>query len=59
MSAEQRAVKKRISGETPELEMMVSRVHCDIWYVKNQSFWLDIQILVRTAFELLRNRNVY
>lgn len=46
-------------GETPELEMMVSRVHCDIWYVKNQSFWLDIQILVRTAFELLRNRNVY
>ncbi len=46
-------------GETPELEMMVSRVHCDLWYVRNRSFLLDLRILFRTVGELFRNRNVY
>jgi len=46
-------------GETPELDLMVSRVQHDLWYVRNRSFWLDLRILFRTVGELFRNRNVY
>ena len=41
-------------GETAQLELMERRVDCDLWYIKNWSFWLDLRILVLTCFELLR-----
>ena len=46
-------------GETSRLELMERRVDCDLWYIKNWSFWLDLRILVLTCFELVRGRNAY
>jgi undecaprenyl-phosphate galactose phosphotransferase/putative colanic acid biosynthesis UDP-glucose lipid carrier transferase len=46
-------------GETPRLELMERRVDCDLWYIKNWSFWLDLRIIVLTCFEVLRGRNAY
>jgi undecaprenyl-phosphate galactose phosphotransferase/putative colanic acid biosynthesis UDP-glucose lipid carrier transferase len=46
-------------GETAHLELMEQRVDCDLWYIKNWSFWLDLRILVLTGFELLRRRRAY
>jgi undecaprenyl-phosphate galactose phosphotransferase/putative colanic acid biosynthesis UDP-glucose lipid carrier transferase len=46
-------------GETAALELMELRVECDLWYIKNWSFWLDLKILVLTAFEVFRRRNAY
>ena len=46
-------------GETARLELMEQRVDCDLWYIKNWSFWLDLRILIHTVFELFRRRNAY
>jgi undecaprenyl-phosphate galactose phosphotransferase/putative colanic acid biosynthesis UDP-glucose lipid carrier transferase len=46
-------------GETANLELMEHRVNCDLWYIKNWSFWLDLRILILTGFELMRRRNAY
>ena len=46
-------------GETSRLELMERRVDCDLWYIKNWSFWLDLRILVLTWVEVLRRRNAY
>ena len=46
-------------GETAQIELMERRVECDLWYIKNWSFWLDLRILVRTCFELARGGNAY
>ena len=46
-------------GETFRLELMERRVDCDLWYIKNWSFWLDLRILVLTSFELVRSRHAY
>lgn len=46
-------------GETPNVELMAKRIELDLWYISNWSFWLDLQILLRTALCLVRIRNVY
>lgn len=46
-------------GETATVDDMRDRLKHDIWYIDHWSFWLDVQILVRTPFELLRARNAY
>jgi lipopolysaccharide/colanic/teichoic acid biosynthesis glycosyltransferase len=46
-------------GGTPTLDLMQRRVDLDIWYANHASLALNLLILVRTPFELLRNRNVY
>jgi undecaprenyl-phosphate galactose phosphotransferase/putative colanic acid biosynthesis UDP-glucose lipid carrier transferase len=46
-------------GETARLEQMKKRVDLDLWYVSNWGILLDLQILVRTGFELMRRRNAY
>ena len=33
------------------------RIKCDLWYIKNWSFWLDITILFMTFFK--GNKNAY
>jgi exopolysaccharide biosynthesis polyprenyl glycosylphosphotransferase len=48
-----------LRGETPTLDSMRERVNFDLWYVRNVSLVLDIEILLRTPFELLRRRNAY
>ena len=46
-------------GETPTLQSMCDRVAHDLWYVRNFSIALDIQILARTVREVLRPRNAH
>jgi undecaprenyl-phosphate galactose phosphotransferase/putative colanic acid biosynthesis UDP-glucose lipid carrier transferase len=46
-------------GATPSVEDIAERVKLDLWYVNNWSLWLDIQILIKTAFEVARKRNAY
>jgi Undecaprenyl-phosphate glucose phosphotransferase len=46
-------------GATPSLEHISQRIRLDLWYINNWSFWLDIRILAKTFFEVLRKRNAY
>ena len=46
-------------GATPSIEHISERVTLDLWYINNWSLWLDIQILIKTFFEVLRKRNAY
>lgn len=46
-------------GATPTIEHIAARVKLDLWYINNWSLWLDIQIVIRTFFEVLRKRNAY
>jgi Undecaprenyl-phosphate glucose phosphotransferase len=46
-------------GETPTVQHIARRVELDLWYINNWSFWLDLLILLKTAFEVLRKRNAY
>jgi len=46
-------------GETPTVNSMKERVDHDIWYVDNWSLLLDVQIILRTAVEVVRGRNAY
>jgi putative colanic acid biosynthesis UDP-glucose lipid carrier transferase len=42
-------------GETDTLEKMKKRVEYDMQYINNWSFWLDIEILIKTIPALLRD----
>ncbi|MEI9995832.1 MAG: sugar transferase [Rhizomicrobium sp.] len=46
-------------GETPTVGTMRARVDFDIWYAKNAGLGLDLLILARTPFEVLRARNAH
>lgn len=46
-------------GAMPTIEKISERVKLDLWYINNWSLWLDIQILIKTFFEVLRRRNAY
>jgi Undecaprenyl-phosphate glucose phosphotransferase len=46
-------------GPTPSIEHISERVRLDLWYINNWSLWLDMQILLKTVFEILRKRNAY
>jgi Undecaprenyl-phosphate glucose phosphotransferase len=46
-------------GGTPSIEQISERVKLDLWYINNWSLWLDVQILIKTFFEVLRKRNAY
>jgi undecaprenyl-phosphate galactose phosphotransferase/putative colanic acid biosynthesis UDP-glucose lipid carrier transferase len=48
-----------LRGETATLDLMYRRIEYDLWYAANASVFLDIEILARTAIEVLRDRNVY
>ena len=41
-------------GETRRVEDMERRVRKDIWYVEHWSFWLDIQIIFKTALDVIK-----
>jgi exopolysaccharide biosynthesis polyprenyl glycosylphosphotransferase len=45
-----------LRGETRSLEQMANRVKLDLWYINNSSPGLDLNILLRTCFEVLRDR---
>jgi lipopolysaccharide/colanic/teichoic acid biosynthesis glycosyltransferase len=48
-----------LRGETPTLDAMRQRVLLDVWYARNADLALDLEILLRTPFEVLRQRNAH
>jgi Undecaprenyl-phosphate glucose phosphotransferase len=48
-----------VRGAMPTIEHTAKRVKLDLWYINNWSLWLDLLILVKTIFEVLRRRNAY
>lgn len=46
-------------GATPTIDLVSRRVTLDLRDIDNWSLWLDIQILIRTFFKVLRKRNAY
>lgn len=47
-------------GETRELADMQHRVECDIWYLENWTFFLDIYILYKTFINMIKGeKNAY
>ncbi|HUB64832.1 MAG TPA: exopolysaccharide biosynthesis polyprenyl glycosylphosphotransferase [Methylocella sp.] len=45
-----------LRGETRHLEQMAERIALDLWYINHWSLTLDIYILLRTCFEVVRNK---
>lgn len=45
-----------LRGETGQLNQMIDRIKLDLWYINHWSFIFDINILMRTCFEVFRNR---
>lgn len=41
-------------GPTTELWLMEKRVECDVWYIENWSFLLDLKIVVRTVLNAIQ-----
>jgi Undecaprenyl-phosphate glucose phosphotransferase len=48
-----------LRGATPSVEQIAKRVEMDLWYINNWSLWLDVQILIKTVFEVMRKRNAF
>ena len=46
-------------GETDSQEKIQQRVEHDLYYIENWSMLLDLYILLRTPFALLRTENAY
>lgn len=46
-------------GETSTVEKMEARVKFDLFYIRNWSFWFDMQIILRTPACILLRRNAY
>jgi putative colanic acid biosynthesis UDP-glucose lipid carrier transferase len=47
-------------GETKELSAMSKRVNADIYYLQNQTFWLDVKIVLLTVRQALtKNEHVF
>ncbi|MGN1376384.1 MAG: undecaprenyl-phosphate glucose phosphotransferase [Prevotella sp.] len=40
-------------GETKTVDDMKRRIERDIWYIEHWSFWLDIQIIGKTALDMI------
>jgi Undecaprenyl-phosphate glucose phosphotransferase len=50
---------KGLRGETDTLDKMAARVKADLHYIENWSVWLDVRILVVTAFKGFVHKNAY
>ncbi len=46
-------------GETQELHKMKARIEFDLDYLQNWSIWLDLWIIMRTVWVVLRRDNAY
>ena len=45
-------------GETKTTEQMEGRVRCDVWYLENWSFLLDLKILIITIVNMFRGEKI-
>jgi lipopolysaccharide/colanic/teichoic acid biosynthesis glycosyltransferase len=46
-------------GETATTDLMAKRVEQDLWYIENWSLTLDIKIIFRTIYSVMKIRDVY
>lgn len=46
-------------GETEVLEKMKARIEHDLYYLKHWSIWLDLWIIIKTVWIVLRKENAY
>jgi Undecaprenyl-phosphate glucose phosphotransferase len=46
-------------GETTTTDLMAKRVERDLWYIENWSLALDIKIIFRTIYSVMKIRDVY
>ena len=48
-----------LRGETDTLDKMKARIEYDLEYLRNWSLLLDLQIVVKTVFVVLKKQNAY
>jgi putative colanic acid biosynthesis UDP-glucose lipid carrier transferase len=48
-----------LRGETETLDKMKARIEYDLAYLRNWSLQLDLQIVWKTVFVVLRKENAY
>jgi putative colanic acid biosynthesis UDP-glucose lipid carrier transferase len=48
-----------LRGETETIDKMQKRVEYDLDYLRQWSVWLDLKILIRTAFAITKDPNAY
>jgi exopolysaccharide biosynthesis polyprenyl glycosylphosphotransferase len=46
-------------GKRNDVENYDERVEQDRWYILNNSFWLDLQIIIKTAFKVFFGKGAY
>ncbi len=46
-------------GETETLDKMKARIECDLEYLRNWSLRLDLYIIAKTAWVVMKNKNAY
>ncbi len=46
-------------GETDTVDKVRKRVDCDLYYIDHWSIWLDLFIIAKTLFILLKDENAY
>ncbi len=46
-------------GETDTENKLIKRVEHDLYYIENWSIWLDLWIIVKTAWVVLKDENAY
>jgi Undecaprenyl-phosphate glucose phosphotransferase len=46
-------------GATETSDAMQARIEHDLWYINHWSIWLDVKIILRTAFKVLADTNAY
>jgi Undecaprenyl-phosphate glucose phosphotransferase len=48
-----------LRGETQEVQLMADRIRHDRWYIDNWSIWLDLMVILRTAVQVLFQKQAY
>lgn len=46
-------------GETDTLDKMSSRIECDLEYIREWSFWMDLKIMFKTVWVVFSQQNAY
>lgn len=45
-----------LGNEEENKKRTIKRIEYDLWYIENWSFWLDIQIIIQTVWQMLKGK---